>query len=154
MSAICSCRNVSTMIQEFDQFDEILTHWGQVTHICVVKLTIISSDNGLSPERRQAIIWTNAGILLIGPLGTNFSEMLIEIQTFPLKKIHLKMSFAKCCSCRLSLNVLITKLATIGTASEENLIKMTTFPVQLNVAVLGTSNYLSMWFLAPQPVSN
>ena len=51
-----------------------LTHWGRVTHICVSKLTIIGSDNGLSPERRQAIIWTNAGILIIGPLGTNFSR--------------------------------------------------------------------------------
>ena len=46
-------------------------------HICVGKLTIIGPDNGLSPGRRQAIIWTNAGILLIGPLGTNFSEMII-----------------------------------------------------------------------------
>ena len=45
-----------------------LTHWGRVTHICVSKLTIIGSDNGLSPDRRQAIIWTNAGLLLIGPL--------------------------------------------------------------------------------------
>ena len=43
----------------------IFTHWGRVKHICVSKLTIISSDNGLSPRRRQAIIWTNAGILLI-----------------------------------------------------------------------------------------
>ena len=54
-----------------------LIHWGRVTHICVSKLTIIGSDNGLSPGRRQAIIWTNAGILLIGPIGTNFSEILI-----------------------------------------------------------------------------
>ena len=84
----------------------LLTHWDRVTHICVGKLTIIGSDNGLSPERRQAIIWTNAGILLIGPLGTNFSEILIEIQTFSLKKIRLKMSSAKCCSFRLGLNVL------------------------------------------------
>ena len=44
-----------------------------------MKLSIIGSDNGLSPGRRQAIIWTNAGILLIEPLGTNFSEILIEI---------------------------------------------------------------------------
>ena len=44
---------------------------GRVTHICVGKQTIIVSDNGLSPGRRQAIIWTNAGILLIGPLGKN-----------------------------------------------------------------------------------
>ena len=52
-----------------------LTHWGRVTHKCVGKLTIIGSDNGLSPGRHQAIIWTNAGILLSGPLGTNFSEI-------------------------------------------------------------------------------
>ena len=50
-----------------------------MTHICVGKLIIIGSDNGLSPDRRQAIIWTNAGILLIGPFGTNFSEIAIEI---------------------------------------------------------------------------
>ena len=72
-----------------------LTHWGWVTHICVGKLTNIGSDNGLSPGRRQAIIWTNAGTLLIGPLGTYFSEILIEILTFSFKKMHLKMSSAK-----------------------------------------------------------
>ena len=74
-----------------------------MTHICVGNLTIIGSDNGLSPERRQAIIWTNAGILLIGPLGTNFGEILIQIQTFSLKKMRLKMSSAKC-SFRLCLS--------------------------------------------------
>ena len=74
--------------------DSELTHWGWVMHICVGKLTIIGSDNGLSPERRQAIIWTNAGILLIGPLGTNFSEILIGIQTFSFTKMHLKMPSA------------------------------------------------------------
>ena len=72
-----------------------LTHWGRATHICVGKLTTIGSDNGLSPGRRQAIIWTNTGILLIGPLGTHFSEILIGIQTFSIKKMHLKMSSAK-----------------------------------------------------------
>ena len=70
----------------------LLTHWGRVTHICVGKLAIIASDNGLSPERRQAIIWTNARILLIGPLGTNFSEILIEIQIFSLKEIRLNLN--------------------------------------------------------------
>ena len=84
---------------------EVLTHWGRVTHICISKLTFIVSDNGLSPGRRQAIIWTNDGILLIGPLGTNFSEILIEIHTFSFKKIYLKMSSGKC----LGLNVLIFK---------------------------------------------
>ena len=73
----------------------ILTHWGRVTHICVGKLINIGSDNGLSPGRRQAIIWTNAGILLIGPLGTNFSEFLIVIHTCSFNKMHLKMSSAK-----------------------------------------------------------
>ena len=58
----------------------ILTHWGRVTHICVGYLTIIGSDNGLSPDRRQAITWTNAGILLFRPFETNFSEILIKIR--------------------------------------------------------------------------
>ena len=72
-----------------------LTHWGRVTHICVSKHTIIGSDNGLSPGRRQAIIWTNAGILLIRTLGTNFSETLGEILSFSFSKMHLKTSSAK-----------------------------------------------------------
>ena len=87
-----------------------LTHWGRVTHICVVKLTIIGSDNGLSPGRRQAIIWTNDGILLIGPLGTNFIEILIGIQTFSFKKMHLKMSSAKWRPFCLGLNVLMISI--------------------------------------------
>ena len=73
----------------------VLTHLGGVTHMCVGNLTIIGSDNGLSPGRRQAIIWTNAGILLIGLLGTNFNEISIEIHTFSFKKMHFKMSSAK-----------------------------------------------------------
>ena len=72
-----------------------LTHWGRVTHICISKPTIIGSDNGLSPGRRQTIIWTNAGILLIGALGTNVSEILIKICAFSLKKMLLKMSSGK-----------------------------------------------------------
>ena len=72
-----------------------LTLWGRVTHICIDKLTIIGSDNGLSPGLSQAIIWTIAGILLIGPLGTNFSEILIKIITFSFKKMPLKVSSAK-----------------------------------------------------------
>ena len=72
-----------------------LTHWGRGKHTCVDKLIIIGSDNGLSPWRRQAIIWTNAGILLIEPLGTNFGDILIEIYTLSFEKIHLKMSTGK-----------------------------------------------------------
>ena len=71
------------------------THWGRVRHICVSDLTIIGSDNGLSPGWRQAIIWTNDGKLLIGPLGTNFSENLVEYHTFSFKKMYMKISSAK-----------------------------------------------------------
>ena len=68
-----------------------LTRWGQMIHICASKLTIIGSDNGLSPDRRQAIIWNNAGILLIWLSGTNL-KISIKIQTFSFEKMHLKMS--------------------------------------------------------------
>ena len=85
-----------------------LTHWGLVTHICVAYLTIIASDNGLSPSWRQAIIWTNVGILLIRPSGRKFSEILIEIHTFSFKKMHVKMSSGKWRPFCLGLNVLIT----------------------------------------------
>ena len=84
----------------------MLTHWGRVTHICVSKLIAIGSDNGLSPGRRQAIIWTNAGILLIGLLEINFSEILIEINTFSFNKMYLKMSSAYWRLFRLGLNEL------------------------------------------------
>ena len=86
----------STFIPNITHWCKInLTYWGRVTHICVSKLTIIGSDNGLSPGRCQAIIWANAGLLLIGSLGTNFSEILIETLTFSFKKMHLKISSAK-----------------------------------------------------------
>ena len=83
------------------------THWGRVTHICVGKLIIIGSDSGLSPDRRQVIIWTNAGILLIGTLGTKFREILIEIITFSFKKMRLKLSSAKRWPFCLGLNELM-----------------------------------------------
>ena len=68
-----------------------------MTHTYVCKLTIIGSDNGLSPGRRQAIIWSNAAMLLIWTLGTNFSEFLSKIHAFAFKKMHLKISSAKWC---------------------------------------------------------
>ena len=76
------------------------------THICVSKLTIIGSDNGLLPGRRQAIIWANVGMLLIGPLGTKFSEILIETYMFSFKKMHFKMSSGNWWPFCLGLNVL------------------------------------------------
>ena len=90
---------------------DLLTHWRRVTHICVSKLTIIASDSGLSPGRRQAIIWTSAGILLIGSLGTKFSETLIGIQTSSFMKMQLKMSSAKWRPFCPGLNVLTLNIA-------------------------------------------
>ena len=77
-----------------------------MAHICVSNLTLIGSDNGLSPERRQAIIWTSAGILLIGTLRTIFCEILSEIHAVSFKKMHLKTSSSKWQPFYLSLNVL------------------------------------------------
>ena len=74
-----------------------------------VTYAIIGSDNGLLPGRHQPIIWTNAGILLIGPLGRNFSEMLFEIYTFSFEKVHLKMSSGKCRPFCLCLKVLMDR---------------------------------------------
>ena len=101
-----------------------------MTHICVSKLTIIGSDNDLSPGRRQAIMWTNGGILSIGPLGTNFSEILIAIHAFSFKKIYLKMSSGKWRSFCLGLNMLIGTLLQNVMLDDElygNLIKFVIF---------------------------
>ena len=89
------------------KWTSLLTHWGRVMHICISKLTITGSGNGLLPSQRQAIIWTNDGILLTRHLATNFSEILIEIHTFSFKKMHLKMSSGEWWPFCLSLNVLM-----------------------------------------------
>ena len=60
------------------------------TFQCVFETCVICVSG-----RRQAIIWTNAGILLVWPLGINSIEILIGIQNFSFKKMHLKMSSAK-----------------------------------------------------------
>ena len=70
-----------------DLTKDMLTHWGWVTHIYVSELPYIGSDNSLSPGRRQAIIWTTAGILLIRTLGKNLCEILSEIHTFSFSLI-------------------------------------------------------------------
>ena len=72
----------------------------------LVNYVIIGSNNGLSPSRHQAIIWFSAAILSIRPLGTNFSEISIEIHTFSFKKMRLKVSSAKWRPCCPGLNVL------------------------------------------------
>ena len=63
-------------------------------HLSIISLRpsdayiIIGSDKGLSPGRRQAIIWTNVGVLSIGTLGTNFSEIFSEILKFSFKDMR------------------------------------------------------------------
>ena len=100
--------------------DTNLTHWGQVTHICVGKLIIIGSDNGLSPDRRQAIIWINAELLSTGPLRIYFSENFIKMQQFSLKKMHMKMSSAKWRLSCLGLNVLTSTLCLFDVNIDNN----------------------------------
>ena len=92
--------------QTYSHTNRGLTQWGRVVHICVSKLITVSSDKGLSPGWCQAIIWTSAGMFLIGPLGTNFSEILIEIDIFSVKEMHLKMSSGKWWPFCLGLNLL------------------------------------------------
>ena len=86
----------------------VINHWGPVTHICVGNLTIIGSDNGLSPGWGQAITWTNVGILLIGPLENKLQwnihrNSYIFIQEDPFEKCGLKNGGLFC----LGLNVLM-----------------------------------------------
>ena len=82
-----------------------------MTHICISKLTIIGSVNGLSPGRRQPIISTNDGILLIRTQWTNFSEILIKVQTFSFTEIHLKLSSVEIRPFCLGLNMIISEPA-------------------------------------------
>ena len=89
----------------------ILTHWARVTQICVGNLTIIGSDNSLSPGRLRVIIWTNVGILLIRQWRTNFTEILIKIHTFSFNTMHLKMSSVKRRPFCLGLKMLKTRCA-------------------------------------------
>ena len=53
-----------------------------------------------------SLVQATSHYLLIGRLGTNFSEILIEILTFSFKKMRLKVSFAKRQSFCLGFNVL------------------------------------------------
>ena len=82
-----------------------LTHWGRGTQLSVGKLIIIGSYNGLSPDRRQAIIWTNARFIVNWTLANTFQWKFIQIQQFSLKKMHVKMSSAKWSPSCLGLNV-------------------------------------------------
>ena len=84
----------------------ILTHWCGVMHICISKVTIIGSDNGLSPGRHQL----SEPMMGNCCFWTNFSEILIEIHTFSFKKMYLKMLCWKWRPFCLGLNVLIQNM--------------------------------------------
>ena len=115
----------------------LLTHWGRATHIFVSETIIIGSDYGLSPGWRQAIIWTNVAIFLIGPLGTSLNEISLKINTFSFKKMHLKMSSAEWCLVDLSLNDLtnntpyLTSAVSCGLSYMNNLEKTNHFITEL-----------------------
>ena len=108
-----------------------LTHWDRVTHKCVNKLTIIRSDNGMSPGRRQVFIWTIAGIWLIGFLGTNFSKILIEIQTFSLNDMQFILSSATWRTFCPGLNVLIVRMYSVTNPSIGNCLSPLLWPCRL-----------------------
>ena len=72
----------------------VLTHFPLVPHTCVrAGSALVQVINDLAPVRCQTITWTNADLLSIGPLETNFSY--INIQNVSSMKMHLKMSSAK-----------------------------------------------------------
>ena len=88
----------------FDGIVDYISHWVHISwHFCLdYKCTQLSvnwenngSDNYLSPVLRQAITWTNGGLLLIRLVGTNFREIWIGIIFFSFKKMHLKLLSAR-----------------------------------------------------------
>ena len=104
------------------------------------------------PEWCQAIIWTNAGILLTGPLRTNFSKILIEINTFSFKKMNLKMASEKWRPFCLCLNVLRLPTEVTQRAPSElklalltlGLISLMDLLVAIQISVCYLSNYPHM----------
>ena len=84
-----------------------LTHWGRVKHMCVSKISIIVSDNGLWTQSHylnqclNIVNWT--------PGRLNFREILNEINTVSFKKMHLNMSSAQWRFFPLSLNEVIAR---------------------------------------------
>ena len=101
----------------------ILSHRGGMTHVCVSKLTIRGSDNGFLPGR-----WTNAVILLIGSLGTNFSE--IDMYAFSITKMQCRREngghLVSTSMCQLLIETMQTRgvLITIGQSRQYSVLKI------------------------------
>ena len=104
ITLVCLVADVSAL-QLVLRLKADLTNWDRVTQICGSKLTMIGLNNGLLPGRHQAIIWIHVRILLIWSLGTNHSELLIEIYITSSKKMYLKCPSAKLRPCCRGLNV-------------------------------------------------
>ena len=66
-----------------------------------VDKVIVDPDNGLLHAQHQGIIWTNVGLLLIGPLGTTSNEIWIKIQQFSLEENAFKNADSCCALPRL-----------------------------------------------------
>ena len=47
-----------------------------------INYLILDLHNGLATNMRHAIIWSNAELLLFGPLGANLSEISIQFKHF------------------------------------------------------------------------
>ena len=97
----CSIKYILLEFRRYTIRNKIKLHWNDSLMVnsvnlsdayCVCKRTI-GAANGLSPGWRQVIIWTNAGMVLTGLLGTNFGETLIETSIFSFKKMHLSFAF-------------------------------------------------------------
>ena len=104
----------------FTWFITWLTHWGRVRYICIRKVIIIGSDNDLSPGWCQAIIWTNAGILLIEPLGNKLQWNLNQNFYFFIQENafeHVVWKMATIVSQPQCVNGLINYYATLADSS-------------------------------------
>ena len=112
----CIFNNVFVFVNESKafQFNSSEYHVLILISKCLWKCNVINIFHATiqSPGRRRAIIWTNAGILLIWTWETNFSEILSESHTIAFRKMHLKMSSAKWRQFYLGLNV-VTFLAPV-----------------------------------------
>ena len=90
----CCCRLMNRIAHPWDAWmqyhADALTHWGQVTHICVSEPGHYCFVKWFEPVRRRAITRKNDNLFSVGPLETRFCEIIIKIQKPLSKKAHSK----------------------------------------------------------------